>query len=145
MNRQIIFIFLFASIFISAQPITAHAESTGSAETWDAMMSGIRTYSSDRKLREQFDTMCQDNKTAVIDGRIDTGGGVYMVMDVPVYSQPGKSKRTQLPHETTVIPTGASQEFDGKIWEEIEFLFISGHSNAAVSIDKAWIEASNLK
>jgi hypothetical protein len=114
-------------------------------ETWDVMMDGIKKYSSDRKLREQFDALCRENETASIDGRIDTGGGLYMIMDVPVYRQPGKSKITELAHDAVVVLTGVSNEFDGKGWQEIEFLFISAHSKNAISIDKAWVESSNLK
>jgi len=127
------------------QPACVYAGGSGSAETWDAMVDGISKYSTDRKLNEKFDELCSKGNTALIDGRVDTGGGLYMIIDVPVYREPGKSKRTELPDATIVILTGASQEFEGNTWKEIEFLFISEYSNAAVSIDKAWINASYLK
>jgi hypothetical protein len=114
-------------------------------ESWDAMMDGIRRYSSGQKLREEFSRLCMENKTAQINGRIDTGGGLYMIMDAPVYRGPGQSKITELPHETIVVLTGESRDLEGRVWKEIEFLFISSHSKAAISIDKAWIEESNLK
>ncbi|TRZ82775.1 hypothetical protein D4R86_01225 [bacterium] len=122
-----------------------YAASSGSTETWDAMMGGIKSYSSDRKLRERFDELCSKNDTALIDGRVDTGGGLYMIVDVPVYNTPKQSKRRELPDATKVVLTGTSQEFEGSVWKEIEFLFISEHSGAAVSIDKAWVNDLFLK
>ena len=68
-----------------------------------------------------------------------------MIMDVPVYREPGKSKITELAHDAVVVLTGATNELDGKTWQEIEFLFISAHSKTAISIDKAWVESSSLK
>jgi len=109
------------------------------------MVDGISRYSSDRKLRDKFDEMCSENNTALIDGRVDTGGGLYMIIDVPVYREPGKSKRRELPNATIVVLTGAWQDFEGNTWKEIEFLFISEYSKAAVSIDRAWVNASYLK
>jgi len=127
------------------QPFSVYSAGSGSTETWDAMVDGISRYSSDRKLRDKFDEMCSENNTALIDGRVDTGGGLYMIIDVPVYREPGKSKRRELPDATIVVLTGASQDFEQNTWKEIEFLFISEHSKAAVSIDKAWVNASYLK
>ena len=127
------------------QSVSVYAGGSGSAETWDAMMDGIKNYSSDRKLRDKFDELCSKSNTALIGGRVDTGGGLYMIIDVPVYKEPGKSKRTELPDATMVVLTGASQDFEGNAWKEIEFLFISEHSESAVSIDKAWVNDSYLK
>jgi hypothetical protein len=125
-------------------PGIAYAQAYGSSETWDNVMSGIRRYSSDRKLREAFDDLCREKKTAVVNGKVDTGGGLYMIMDVPVYSQPGISKLTELEHETLVVLTGDSREVNGCLWNEIDFLFISDYSKSAVSIDKAWIQEASL-
>ena len=136
-------IFIIILMLIEIFPV--YAAGTGTAETWDAMIDGITRYSSDRKLREQFDLLLGENDTALINGRVDTGGGLYMLMDVPVYKEPGKSKTTELAHETVVVVTGASQELEGNTWKEIKFLFISEYSKAAVSIDKAWIDQSYLK
>jgi hypothetical protein len=141
MLKRYIFIVALVSLQIFTVPVVIHSAD----DTWDVMMDGIKKYSSDRKLREQFDDLCRENETALIDGRIDTGGGLYMIMDVPVYREPGKSKRTELAHESVVIVTGAEQEIDGVSWKEIEFLFISQYSKNAISIDKAWIEAGYLK
>jgi hypothetical protein len=141
MLKPAIYTATLISLFIfSACPPVYSAE-----DTWNVMMDGIKKYSSDRKLREQFDDLCRENETASIDGRIDTGGGLYMIMDAPVYREPGKSKRTDIAHESVVVLTGASQEIEGVSWKEIEFLFISQHSKTAISIDRAWIEASYLK
>ena len=141
MFKAFIYTIMLASLqFFPLCPVSYAAD-----ETWDAMMDGIKKYSSDRKLREQFDALCRENETALIDGRIDTGGGLHMIMDVPVYRQPGKSKITELAHDAVVVLTGASSELDGKAWQEIEFLFISAYSKNAISIDKAWVELSNLK
>lgn len=136
---------ILTAIVMLVHLFPCYAASSGSAETWDAMMGGIKSYSSDRKLRESFDELCGKNDTALTDGRIDTGGGLYMIINVPVYKEPGKLKRTELPDATMVVLTGASQNFEGNVWTEIEFLFISEHSEFAVSIDKAWINASYLK
>lgn len=113
-------------------------------DTWRNMIDGISRYSADAKLREQFNELCRENDTAIIDGRIDTGGGLYMVMDVPIYREPGRFKRADLPHETRVVLIGQPQDIEGAMWQEIEFLSISDYSKAAVSIDKAWIPESNL-
>ena len=137
--------FIYIIILVSLQFFPLCPSNYAADETWDAMMDGIKNYSSDRKLREQFDALCRGNKTVLIDGRIDTGGGLYMIMDVPVYREPGKSKITELAHDAVVVLTGASNEFDGKAWQEIEFLFISAYSKNAISIDKAWVASSNLK
>jgi hypothetical protein len=136
-------IFIFILIFV--QIFTACINTRAAEDTWDVMMDGIKKYSSDRKLREQFDVLCKENNTALLDGRIDTGGGLYMVMDVPVYREPGKSKWTELAHESVVVVTGAVKDIEGVIWKEIQFLFISQYSKNAISIDKAWIEAGYLK
>jgi hypothetical protein len=137
--------FIYTIILASLQVFPLCPVNYAADETWDAMMDGIKKYSSDRKLREKFDALCRENETALIDGRIDTGGGLYMIMDVPVYRAPGNSKITELAHDAVVVLTGASNELDGKTWKEIEFLFISAHSKTAISIDKAWVESSNLK
>jgi hypothetical protein len=136
---------IYTAILISLLIFPACPAVYPAEDTWDVMMDGIKKYSSDRKLREQFDDLCRGNETALIDGRVDTGGGLHMIMDVPVYREPGRSKRTDLAHESVVVLTGASQEIEGVSWKEIEFLFISQHSKTAISIDRAWIEVSHLK
>jgi hypothetical protein len=132
-------------MFMCIRCLDVYAAGSGTATTWDTMIDGIKRYSADKKLKEEFDFLCQENDTATIDGRIDTGSGLYMVIDVPVYKKPGVSKRSELGHDTVVVLTGASQEIEAVLWTEIRFMFISEYSETAVSIDSAWIEASYLK
>jgi hypothetical protein len=142
MRKTIFFIVVCLILSVPAQGMCV--SSSTADDTWAAMIDGIRRYSSDTKLREEFDILCNEKDIAFIDGRIDTGGGLYMIMDAPVYKQPGGSKKTELPHETKVVLTGQSQNFQGDRWLEIEFLFISDYSKTAVSIDKAWVKEAGL-
>jgi hypothetical protein len=132
------------TILLVNQIMPLYAADPREQDTWRNMIDGISRYSADAKLREQFDALCREHQTALVDGRIDTGGGLYMIMDVPVYREPGRHRRAALPHETRVVLTGQTQKAEKTIWQEIEFLFISDYSKMAVSIDKAWIPESNL-
>ena len=132
------------TILLLNQIMPLYAADPREQDTWRNMIDGISRYSADAKLREQFNELCRENDTAIIDGRIDTGGGLYMIMDVPIYREPGRFKRADLPHETRVVLIGRPRDIEGAMWQEIEFLLISDYSKAAVSIDKAWIPESNL-
>jgi hypothetical protein len=132
------------SVLMVSQCLFALA-SSGDTETWNTMLDGIKRYSADNKLREEFSDLCREKETAIVNGKTETGAGLYMIIDVPVYRTPGKSKRTELLHEAVVVLTGQSQLFQGVTWKEIEFLFISEYTQKAVSIDTAWIQESHLK
>lgn len=117
----------------------------GSGQSWDAMKDGIKTFSIDKKLREEFTQLCKENKTAMVDGRYDTGGGLYMEMDIPVYLEPAKSRITKLRDKAIVILTGDTTLADNTEWVKIKFLFMSDYSNTAVAIDDGWIEKDHLR
>jgi len=135
---------ILIALFLLANCTLAYpGSSTGS--NWDGMIDGIRAFSADRKLKEEFVELCKTNETAIIDGRYDTGGGLYMEIDVPVYLKPAKSRITDLRNKDVVILVNESTLLDGTEWVKIKFLFISGHSGAAVAIEDGWIEKKHLK
>ena len=121
------------------------AISDSGGDNWDAMIDGIKTFSADKKLNEEYVQLCRDNETAIVDGRYDTGGGLYMTMDVPVYSSPGKSRMTDLRDKAIVILTEDTALVEDIEWVKIKFLFISEYSGAVVAIDDGWIEKKQLR
>jgi|GEM_PF-860225 hypothetical protein len=136
---------LLSAALIGLYPVEASAETSGSQETWESMLTGIRRYSSDRKLNEQFEQLLKNHPVATINGRVHTGDGLYMDMDVAVYNSPGGSKMTQLAPDTIVILSGQSREYEGNTWKEVQFLYVSRYTEMAVGIEKAWILESCLK
>lgn len=113
--------------------------------SWEAMIDGINTYSKGEKLRQEFEDLCAKNGTATVNGRYDTGSGLYMVMDVPVYDEPEKSKLTELKDRDTVVLAEEEAQVNGKEWVKIKFIFISDRAQAPVSIDEGWIEKTHLR
>jgi hypothetical protein len=109
------------------------------------LMDGMARYSAGEKLKTRFIQLCQENKTAYINGRIDTGGGLYMAGDVTVYKEPAKLKTTELADKTLVVLTGAAAEADDKDWVKIKFLYVSTYTETAVDIEEGWVEKRQLR
>lgn len=128
-------------LFLSCNPVL----SANGSDNWDAMIDGIKTFSADKKLNDEYVQLCKDNKTAMVDGRYDTGGGLYMTMDVPVYLSPAKSRITDLKDKAIVILTEDTALVEEIEWVKIKFLFISEYSGAVVAIDDGWIEKKQLR
>ncbi len=143
MRPHIVLSFFILYISLICLPGTAFS-SHASDETWEALIDGIKAYSADSKLQEEFNLLCSRNKTALVNGRQDTGSGLYVILDVPVYAEPGNSKITYLKNKDKVVLADESATLEDKEWARIKFLFISERSNAAVSIDDGWIEKSHL-
>ncbi len=137
-------LYLLAAFYLFISCNTAYAV-YGTNQSWDAMVDGIKTFSTDKKLKEEFTQLCKDYKTALVNGTHDTGGGLYMVVDRPVYSEPAKSRITELRDKDIVALTEDTALVNDTEWVKIKFLFISDYSQAAVSIDDGWIEKSNLR
>jgi len=132
---------------LSCSGVTAAAFAEETA--WDTLIDGISDYQMDQKLKDKFLALCSENETALVDGRVETGGGLYMIMDVPVYKEPNRSKMTELKDKTIVVLTGQASTVDNKEWANIKFLLISSnkeyYEDKAVSIESGWIEKSHLK
>ncbi|MDD5504067.1 MAG: hypothetical protein PHV77_01990 [Candidatus Omnitrophica bacterium] len=136
---------LLSVLLIALFPAVSGAVTSGSQETWESMLTGIRRYSSDRKLNEEYEQLVKDHPTALVNGKVHTGDGLYMDMDITVYNYPGGAKMTQLAPDTIVVLTGQKREFEASLWKEIKFLYTSRYTETAVGIEKAWIPDSCLK
>jgi hypothetical protein len=112
---------------------------------WDDLVDGVKRLGKDKKLRQEFAELSEQYQAVEIDGRVPTGGGLYMTMAVGVYSSPAGSKLTELADGETVLLLDETAESGGTAWQKIKFLFISEFSNNAVSIDEGWVEKSSLK
>ena len=143
MITHIIRLNLLVALYLLLSCSPAISDTTG--DNWGAMVDGIKTYSADRKLNDEYVQLCKDNETAMVDGRYDTGGGLYMTMDVSVYSSPGKSRITDLRDKDIVVLTEDTAFVEEIEWVKIKFLFISEYSGAAVAIDDGWIEKKQLR
>ncbi len=135
---------LFITIFLFTGCTLAYSSSNGGSN-WERMVDGIKTYSADKKHKEKFTELCSTEKTATIDGRYDTGGGLYMEMDVPVYANPAKSRMTDLRDKAQVIVIGDVTMVEDVEWIKIKFLYISEYSGAAVGVEDGWIEKKHLR
>lgn len=114
-------------------------------DTWDTMMSGIRKYSIEKDIREEFESLCAEHDTASIDGRVETGGGLYMTMDVPVLKKPQGNKSGELPDKTIVVLMGDSLQIDDKAWVHIKFLQISPYNERAVGVEDGWVLETQIR
>ncbi len=135
---------LLIALFLFTSCTLAYSSSSRGGN-WQRMVDGIKTYSADKKHKEKFTELCSTEKRGIIDGRYDTGGGLYMEMDVPVYVNPAKSRMTDLRDKDQVIFVGDATMVEGVEWIKIKFLYISEYSGAAVGIEDGWIEKKHLK
>ncbi|NQT95831.1 MAG: hypothetical protein HQ572_05215 [Candidatus Omnitrophica bacterium] len=135
----------FISIIVFVTAISMPLPALADEAVWSSLMDGIEKHTMDQNLRDEFTKLCQENDTALINGRIDTGGGLYMEMDVPVFANPGINKTTTLENGAMVVLIGESAEADSIEWVRIKFLFISAYTEKAVSIDDGWVEKSQLR
>jgi hypothetical protein len=135
-----IYALVIVTILLNASYAYSESESS-----WENLLQGIGRYSVGEKLKEKFIQLCQENKTAFINGRVDTGGGLYMAGDVTAYQKPGEYKITQLTDKTLVVLTGETAIADEKEWVNIKFLYISAHTKTAVDIEEGWVEKGQLR
>jgi len=124
--------------------LSALSSSAAQDDSWNNMMDGIKKYSAGEKAKEEFHQLCQESDTAEIDARVDTGGGLYMLMDVVVYLEPDKTKIAQLEDKTTVVLMGDEIQSDGKEWIKIKFLNISSYSQQPIGIGEGWVEKGSI-
>jgi hypothetical protein len=137
---KISLLIIAASLTLFSSNLYSETESS-----WDNLLSGMERYGSSEKLKTKFIKLCQENKTAVINGRLDTGDGLYMRTDVPVFKQPGQNMVTELKDKAVVIVTGASQKIGSKEWVQIKFLRVAAETELAINIEDGWIQKIFLK
>jgi len=138
--KKLTFTFIFLNLILNIPVLYSDTD-----ESWQRLKSGVESYSADNKLKENFKKLCQQNPTAVINGKVETGSGLYMTIDVPVYLQPDRNKIAELPDRTTVVLTGETDTKGSKEWVQIKFLYISSNTETAVDIEDGWVEKSFLK
>jgi len=132
---------LLISILILAVGNPAFAEDV----TWPTLVNAIEKLGMSQDVKDEFMALCRENDAAFIDGRIDTGDGLFMVMDVPVFNSPGKSREVMLEDGDPIVLTGEKSEVDTIEWVQIKYLHISSYTKMAVAIDTGWIESAQIK
>jgi hypothetical protein len=134
-------IFTMACLSLLLNATSSFAQSS---ENWDALVGGVRKLTSDTRIREEFALLCKLNKTAIVNGKMDTGGGLYMPIDVPVYEQPNNFKRYELKDASVVVLAGETRQAGEKEWVKIKYLHVSSHTEMAVGIEDGWVKQSDL-
>ena len=109
------------------------------------MMSNVQQYNNREKYQEEFRYLCETGKTAYINGRTSTGSGLYILMDVSIFSRPGGTMIGALPDNTIVLLTGESADVGKKHWVKIKFLSISSYTGSPAGIGEGWVDKTRLK
>jgi len=112
---------------------------------WDTLISGIEKHRMDQDLRAEFVSLCQESETGLINGKIDTGDGLFMEMDVDVFKEPGTERITTLKDGAVVVLTGERSAQGDLQWVQVRFLRISAYTQRAVGIGLGWVKNEQIR